>query len=376
MKLRKGRPTLAVVDRSALRANFAEVRKRVPQSVAVLAVVKADAYGHGATEVARVLEKEGARAFGVATVEEGVQIRDAGVIHAEVVVLAGFVADQVEDIFRHRLTPVVCDLEMGRILDQRLRGSTRALPVHVKVDTGLGRLGVPPRELPEFLTEMKRFKTLQIVGLCSHLGSATRVTGDVIDRQVGFFHRATELLAIHGSPPRVRHLANSSAVLLRPDLHFDMVRPGIVLYGVFPDGAPEGPVPLRPAMTLRTSILQLRRLPSGHGVSYNQTFVTGRESLIATLPIGYADGYPRRLSNRAEVLVRGHRAPVVGAICMDTTMVDVTEVPGVERGDEVVLWGRQGDAEIHIDEVAEWAETIAYEILTTVGRRVPRVYVN
>ncbi|MGH7818642.1 MAG: alanine racemase [Candidatus Binatia bacterium] len=376
MKIRKGRPTVAVIDRAALRSNFAEVRKRVVGDAVLMAVVKADAYGHGAPEVARILEREGARAFGVATVEEGVEIRDAGVVHPEVLVLGGFVADQVEAIFHHRMTPVVCDIDMGRMLAERLRGSMRSVPVHVKVDTGLGRLGVPMMYLTAFLTEMKKLKGLEIVGLCSHLGSAVKVTGETIDRQVATFHRAWELLAIHGTPARVRHLANSAALLSRPDLHYEMVRPGLVLYGVHPDGAPETGHPLRPAMSLRTAILQLRRLPAGHGIGYDQTFVTQRESLIASLPIGYADGYPRRLSNRGQVLVRGRRVPIVGRVSMDTTMVDVTDVTGVQRGDEVVLCGRQGQAEILVDEVAQWAETIAYEILTRIGPRVGRAYVN
>jgi alanine racemase len=376
MKVRKGRPTVAVIDREALRANLAEVGRQLAGGAQVLAMVKADAYGHGVGEVARVLEKDGVKHFGVATVEEGVAIRDAGVVHPEVFVFAGFVADQVEDIFRHRMTPIVCDLEMARILDQRLRGSPRSAPVHLKVDTGLGRLGVPAAEVGDFLPQMKKLDRLKVTGLCSHLGSAVRVVGPEIDRQVAAFIRAGELLAIHGTPAKVRHLANSSALMARKDLHFEMVRPGIVLYGVFPDGAASGPMKLRPAMTLKTIVLELRRLPAGHGVSYDQTFVTGRESLIATLPIGYADGYPRRLSNRAAVLVRGVRAPVVGRVCMDTTMVDVTDVPGVERGDEVVLWGRQGTTELRVDEVAAAAETIAYELLSTVGKRIPRLYVN
>jgi len=376
MKIRKSRPTVAVIDRAALRSNLAELRRRIDPRVTILAVVKADAYGHGAAEVARVLEREGVRSFGVATVAEGVEVREAGVVHPDIVVLAGFTADQVEAIFRFRMTPVVLDIDMARLLDQRLRSSMRSVPVHVKVDTGLGRLGVPMGELTDFLREMKKLRGLQIVGLCSHLGSAVHVQGETIERQLSVFHRAEELLAIHGFPPQVRHLANSAALIARPDLHFDLVRPGLALYGIYPGGPPEGPHPLRPAMTLRTIVLQLRRLPAGHGIGYDQTFVTTRDSLIATLPIGYADGYPRRLSNRAEVLIRGERAPVVGRVSMDTTMVDVTDIEGVERNDEVVMWGQQGSAEILVDEVAAWAETIPYEILTRLGRRVQRAYVN
>jgi alanine racemase len=376
MKVRQGRPTIAEIDRSALRWNLGQVQRRVKNGLPLMAVVKADAYGHGIAEVARVLEKEGVKAFGVATVEEGVAIRDGGVVHPEVLVLGGFVTDQVEPIFHHRLTPVVCDLEMAKILAQRLRGSMRALPVHVKADTGLGRLGVPLGQMPVFLDEMRKIERLKIVGLCSHLGSAVDLATPWVERQVQAFIRAGELCAIHGSPVRLRHLANSLATLTRPDLHFEMVRPGLALYGLLPNGGSDPAIELRPAMRLRTRVLQLRRLPPGYGVGYDQTFVTERDSLIATLPIGYADGYARALSNRGEVLVRGRRARVVGRISMDLTMIDVTEVPGVELGDEVVLWGKQGEGEIRVDEVAAWAETISYELLTTVGRRIPRVYVN
>jgi alanine racemase len=376
MKVRQGRPTFAEIDRSALRWNLKQVQKRLSNGAALLAVVKADAYGHGIAEVARVLEKEGVRAFGVATVEEGVAIRDGGVVHPEILVLAGFVNDQVEPLFHHRLTPLVCDLDMAKILAQRLRGSMRALPVHIKADTGLGRLGVTLAALPSFLDEMRKIERLKIVGLCSHLGSAVDLDTPAIERQVQAFLRAGELCAIHGSPVKLRHLANSVATLTRPDLHFEMVRPGLALYGLFPDGRFDPTLELRPAMRLWTRVLQLRRLPPGSGVGYDQTFVTERDSLIATVPIGYADGYSRALSNRGEVLVRGHRARIVGRVSMDLTMIDVSDVPGVELGDEVVLWGRQAGAEIRVDEVAAWAGTISYELLTTVGRRIPRLYVN
>lgn len=376
MKVRQGRPTVAEIDRSALRWNYAQVRARVKDEVTVMAMVKADAYGHGIGEVARILEKEGVKAFGVSTVEEGVAIREAGVVHPEVLAIGGFVSDQVEPIFHNRLTPVVCDLEMAKILAQRLRGSMRAEPVHVKADTGFGRLGMQIRELPAFLDEMKKIERLKIVGICSHLANAVDVSGDWINQQARAFVRASELCAIHGSPVKIRHLANSMATLTRPDLHFEIVRPGLVLYGVFPTGAASGPIELRPAMRLKTRVLQVRRLLAGEAVGYEQTFVAARDTRIATLPIGYADGYPRALSNRGEVLVRGQRAPIAGRVCMDLTMIDVTGIAGVETGDEVVLWGKQGDADLGVDEVADWAGTISYELLTTVGKRIARLYVN
>ena len=376
MKVRQGRPTIAEIDRSALRWNLGQVQRRVKNGVPLMAVVKADAYGHGIAEVARVLEKEGVKAFGVATVEEGVAIRDAGVVHPEVLVLGGFVTDQVEPIFHHRLTPVVCDLEMATILAQRLRGSMRALPVHIKADTGLGRLGVPLAQMPVFLDEMRRIERLKIVGLCSHLGSAVDLATPWIERQVQAFIRAGELCAIHGSPVRLRHLANSAATLGRPDLHFEMVRPGIALYGLLPNGGSDAAIELRPAMRLRTRVLQLRRLPPGSGIGYDQTFVTERDSLIATLPIGYDDGYSRALSNRGRVIVRGQFAPVVGRVSMDLTLVDVTDIQGVQLDDRVTLLGSDGDRKMSADELGAAAGTISYEITCGISNRVPRIYLD
>ncbi len=376
MKIRRGRPTVAEIDRAALRWNVQQVKERIGPKTQLIAIVKADAYGHGGPEVARILEKEGVKSLGVATVEEGVEIREGGVIHPEILVFGGFVSDQVEQIFQHRLTPVVCDIEMAKLLAQRLRGSTRAQPIHLKADTGLGRLGITLAEMPAFFEELKKLTQLKPVAVCSHLISATQVSGSAIDKQVASFVRAFELCAIHGSPVQFRHLANSAATLTRPDLHFEAVRPGIVLYGVNSDGRTDGVVPLRPAMKLRTQVIGIRRLPAGHGVGYDQSFICQRETRIATLPIGYADGYPRAASNRASMLVQGRRARVVGSVCMDVSMIDVTDIPNVAIGDEVVVWGKQGDEEIRVAEVAEWSETIPYEMLTTVGKRIPRQYIN
>ncbi|MEA2627170.1 MAG: alanine racemase, partial [Candidatus Binatota bacterium] len=302
MKLRKGRPTVAEIDRAALRANYGAVRQHVPENVEVLAVVKADAYGHGGPEVARVLEREGVKQFGVATVEEGGALRGRGIVYPEVLVLCGLVAEQVDEILQYRLTPVVCDLEMARVLDHRLHGAMRRLPVHLKVDTGLGRLGVPMHELGAVLPEIAKLEHVQVAGVLTHLGSAVNVVGARVDAQLQAFERALAELERAGFGSLVRHVANSSAVLVRPDTYFDVVRPGLVLYGLFPGGAPQGPIELTPVMRLRTEVLQIRTLPAGHGIGYDRRFVTERESRIATLPVGYADGYPRSLSSTAEVL--------------------------------------------------------------------------
>jgi alanine racemase len=364
-----GRPTFAAIDAAALRANLGAVRAALPAHVAVLAVVKANAYGHGAALVAPIFEAAGADHLGVATIEEGVELRAAGV-RKPILVFTGARAGDIDACHEHQLSIAVLHREMGR----ELAGApgTTPLHVHLKIDTGMGRVGVLPADLPALLDEVRRAGRFHIDGIFSHFANADSVDREYSDYQLRVFRQALETAAAAGVRPRWVHIANSAATLSHPDTHFTMVRPGIILYGV-PPGARFTGDGFRPALRLMTHILELKAVPSEFSVSYGQTFVTRRPSLIATLPIGYADGYSRKLSNRAAVLVRGQRAPVVGAVCMDLTMVDVTEVSGVQLGDEVVLWGRQDGAEISVTEVAGWQETIAYEVLTGVGKRVPRI---
>jgi alanine racemase len=363
-----GRPTLAAIDAAALRHNFALLRAAVAPDVAVLAVVKGDGYGHDAALVAPVLAAAGADWFGVATVDEGVALRCAGV-RQPILVLTGAVRAEVGALAEYDLAVAVPHADMGR--DLAAGAPVRPLRVHVKVDTGMGRIGVLPHELPALLAELRGSGAFSVEGLFSHFASAEGVDHGYAQQQLEAFGRAYDGVRAAGGAPRWVHIANSAATLRHPDAHFSLVRPGIALYGVEPAGTPAPG--LRPVMRLATHIVQLKSVPPGFAVSYGQTFVSRRPSLIATLPIGYADGYGRALSNRGCVLVRGQRAPVVGAVCMDLTMVDVTEVAGVRLGDEVVLWGRQYGAEITAGEVADWQGSIAYEVLTRLGPRVPRV---
>ncbi len=365
-----GRPTFAAVDAAALRENFAAIRSRVPPSVAILAVVKANAYGHGATLVGPTLAAAGADGLGVATVEEAVELRAAGV-RTPIIVLTGAARGDLEAIRTHDIAVAILHRDMVR--DLVSAAPSAPVRVHLKVDTGMGRIGVLPAELPSLVEDMRAAHVFQIEGVFSHFANADSVDSEYSDYQLKVFRQAVATLAAAGNEPRWIHIANSAATLARPDTHFSLVRPGIVLYGVRPNNAPSEGNGFRPVMRLVTGILALKALPSEFPIGYGQTFVTRRPSLIATLPIGYADGYSRKLSNRGAVLVRGRRAPVVGSVCMDLTMVDVTDVPGVEINDEVVLWGRQGAAEITVNEVAAWQETIPYEVLTNVGRRVPRI---
>jgi alanine racemase len=338
-----------------------------------LAVVKANGYGHGAVAAARAFVEAGAAALGVATLEEGAELRGAG-LGVPILLLGGMVPGQEDDVLALDLTPAVWDLDIARALGARAAAQGRRVSVHIKVDTGMGRLGVLPGDVAAVGRVLATLAGIDVEGVFSHLACAEDVSGPAVAEQVRLFAAAVEDLAAAGVRPPRRHLSNSAAVMTLPPAHASMVRPGIMLYGVAPDPALAGRVRFEPAMCFRTVVLQCKRVPTGTPVSYGHTFRTVRPSVLATIAVGYADGYPRLLSNRASVLVRGRRAPVVGRVCMDLTVVDVTDIEGVCAGDEVVLWGCKGGAEIAVNEVALWADTISYELLTGVTARVPRVY--
>ncbi len=371
----QGRPTLCWIDHDALRWNLRQIREKVGANVKILSMVKANAYGHGAAAVAQTLAGAGGDAFGVATLEEGVELRRSG-IHAPILVLAGAYEEQLAEFFAHSLTPVVHDLTRLERLEKAVRRRSATLNVHLKIDTGMGRLGLVAAESEAWIPELKNLAALKIEGVFSHFSHAESVDGDYTRRQLEIFNRVVERLRGEQIAPPLVHFANSAATITLPAAYFDMVRPGIMLYGVYPSAAMANQMILKPVLAWKTNILQLKKVPAGASISYGQTFVTKRESMIATLPIGYADGYPRLLSNRGEVLVGGQRAKVAGRVCMDLTMIDVTDIRNVKQGDEVVLLGRQGNAEISADQIAAWANTISYEILTSIGARVPRIHYN
>ena len=371
----QGRPTLCFIDHSALRWNLAQIRNKVGPKVKILSMVKANGYGHGAAATSRTLGTAGGDAFGVATLEEAVELREAG-IQTPIVVLAGVYPNQIEHFLSHSLTPVVYEIIGLKQLDDAVRSTGVTLNVHIKVDTGMGRLGFLAAEADSWIPELKKLRALKPEGIFSHFSHAESVQGDYTRKQLEIFTCVVENLRRQNIALPLVHLANSAATITLPAAYFDMVRPGIMLYGVFPSPEMSNQISLKPVLTWKTRILQLKKVPPESSISYGQTFITKRESMIATLPIGYADGYQRSLSNRGQILVRGQRAPVVGRVCMDLTMIDVTDIRNVQQGDEVVLLGRQGDAEISADEMATWANTISYEILTSIGARVPRIHHN
>ncbi len=368
------RPTVAVIDRSALRHNFTALRERVPPSVKVMAVVKANAYGHGAVEVASELESQGCDCLGVALCEEGVGLREAG-ITAPIIVLGGTYPDQIKGLLHYNLTPVVFDMRILSELNDMAREARRVVDIHLKVDTGMGRLGLLPHQVPPFLDRLKGLDHIHLAGVLSHFATADEEDRNYAERQLASFLAVVETIRGRGYDPKLIHMANSAAAVDLPASHFNLIRPGIMLYGSYPGRQFREKIDLKPAMKIKTEILQLKKVPKGFPVSYGRRYVTGRESVIATIPAGYGDGYPRSLSGSGELLVRGKRAGVTGTICMDLTMLDVTSIEGVSVGDEVVLLGRQGEEEIRVEEVAERAGTISYEIFCNISARVPRVYI-
>lgn len=372
------RPTVAVVDLRTLADNFRRLRRAVESRVGIIAVTKADAYGHGAVPVARLLEGLGVWGFGVATVEEGLELRRSGIRARVLVMGAAFGRDHAE-VIANDLTPVVGDPgDVDRFADAARAARRLRFGIHVKIDTGMTRIGVVEPGFEPFLRRCARRPAIRVDGLATHFASAEDADPEPTERQLDAFIRCLNLARTLGADPQVIHAANTAAALRYPKSRFDLVRPGIALYGMVPsEHVPNhGFVPVA---SWRTRINAIREVPAGTPVSYGGTHVTKRRSRIATLPVGYADGYPRRLSNRAQVQLDDAegvacRAPVVGNVCMDLCMIDVTDVKGVSVGDAVHLMGGSGPAAIHPDELARWADTVSYEILAGISKRVPRVY--
>lgn len=365
------RSTVAEIDLSALRHNYRLLRSRIPPVASIFAVVKADGYGHGAVPVARTLEEEGARMLGVATVEEGVELRREG-IRAPVVVLGGVEETQAEEAHAHSLSSVLFERgQIGRLAREGKRNGV-PFPVHIKVDTGMGRLGFLEGPAREVLEEVAARPEIRVEGFMTHLSSADGSSAE--ERE---FTRA-QLRAFAEQVPVVRrafgegvavHALNSAGILRWGEFAFDMVRPGITLYGSLPGEGVGDTLGLRPVMRLVTRVVSLKELPDGHPVSYGMRYRCSGARRIAAVPLGYADGYRRTFSNAAQMTVLGRRVPVAGRVCMDHTMIDVTGVPGVSVGTEVVVMGGTGPS---ADELARIADTIPYEILVQVGRRIPR----
>ncbi|MEN8134715.1 MAG: alanine racemase [Thermodesulfobacteriota bacterium] len=366
---------LVEIDLAALRGNYRSILAQVGDGVQVMAIVKSDAYGHGLIPVAKALAREGATTFGVAEVDEGVRLRQAG-IKGEIVILLGVRPDAFSVIVEFALQPVVYDLEGLAALAAYAEQQERQVGVHLKIDTGMGRLGIMPDQLDRYLELLKELSGVRLAGILSHFPRADdrEDRTQAIEQNQRFAEILAKVRQCCGSGPA--HIANSAAILNVSDSHYDLVRPGITLYGCYP--LPEEKISanlqLRPVMSFKTRVIQVKEVPTGYGISYGHTYTTKRPTRLAVLPVGYADGYLRRLSGRAHVIIGGQKVPILGRICMNACLADITDLDQVSAGDEVVLMGCQGGAEITADDIAAWSDTISYEILCLFGGSNRRLY--
>jgi alanine racemase len=386
MRTRITRPTWAEISRTALQHNYATVRDYVAPGATVCAVVKADAYGHGAAECALAFQQERAKWFGVSTPEEGVKLREAG-IRGRILLMSGFWRGAEDLIIEHNLTPAVWDWEHIELLEnaaEKLDKAPQSVAVHWKVETGMARLGTSMDDLNQMISVLQSAQFVMLEGVFTHMASAEVVDAPDVDAQIVRFDDACMTITESGLAPVYFHMANSAGIVTRERTWKNMVRPGLSLYGYYlpftsvlgglADHAPE--LPVIPALTWKTRIIAMRDVDVRTPVGYNGAYITQAPSRLAVLPVGYADGFSRHMSNRGRVLVRGDYANVVGNVTMDLVTIDVTGMPGVSIGDEVVLIGEQGNKKITAWEHASHASTIPYEILCGISARVPRKYVD
>jgi alanine racemase len=376
------RPTWADVSLAALRQNFRTVQKHVGSGVTVCAVVKADAYGHGAVECSRALESEGARWLGVTSLDEAIPLREAG-IQANMLLMTGFWRGEETEIVRLGLTPTVWEPWQIESLDKAAaKIGVKRHAVHLKVDTGMGRLGVSLDQLPKVLGTLENSKNLFLQGLSTHLAASEIMDAPSVSEQEHQFQQAWQMVKGSGMRPSLIHVANTGAVISRRETWNTMVRPGVALYGYYLPFQRAGRevsggtlrLPVKPILTWKTRILSMRNFNAHQPLGYGGTYVTKAPAHVAVLPVGYADGYNRQLSNQGRVIVREHYAPIVGRISMDLTLVDVTGIPGVSVGDEVILLGAEDGLSVDALEHAELANSTPYEILCNISKRVPRRY--
>lgn len=372
------RAAWAEINVSNLDFNIKRIREKVGPDKKITGIIKADGYGHGAVKCATVLVANGIKSFGVATLSEAIHLRDAGFENEQILIL-GLTPDPYADVLaEYNLTPVVCSYSNAKAISEAAAARGKVLSCYIAIDTGMGRIGYIPED-PAAVEDVKmiaELPALRIEGLFSHFATA-----DALDKQYSImqeqrFSAFYKKLLDEDIHVPMRALSNSAAVMELPQAHFEQVRPGIILYGLYPSNEVDrNQLELRPAMSVKANIVHLKKVPAGTTISYGRKWTATRDSLIATIPLGYADGYPRPYSSKAEVIVNGVKAPVTGNICMDQCMIDVTNVPYVRVGDEVTVMGRDGIYEITADDIAEATGTINYEIACAFGQRLPKVYV-
>ena len=367
------RPTQVIINLDALAANFRAIRSHAAPAK-IMPILKANAYGHGLVPVARLMASLGADYLGVAVLEEGILLRQAG-IRTPILVLGGIWGSQIPLFLKYDLALTASSIEKLAQIDQAAEAAGVTARVHLKIDTGMERIGVHDYNAEGFLEAALRRKHIHVEGIFSHFANADAPDLASARLQLERFHNVLRFYERRGLPAPLRHMANSAAVLRLPEAAFDMVRPGILLYGVYPSENVPRTITVQPALTWKTRVVYFKVTPPGRPVSYGWTWTPDRQTRIVTLPVGYGDGYFRAMSNRAHVLIRGRRYPQVGRICMDQMMVNIGWETAY-NGDEVVLIGQQGEERITVEDLARWADTIPYEVLTNINTRVPRIYVG
>lgn len=370
VKQRSFRPTWAEVNLENLAHNFRQIKKSVLKGTKILVTVKADAYGHGLIPVAKRLLIAGVDSFGVASIDEGIILRKAG-INIPILILGLILKKDIAPLFKYRLTPTVCDEDLARAINKEAMRRKRPISVHIKVDTGMGRIGLMHYDAEKIIKNIFKLKFLIKEGLFTHFAFAD-MNKEFTQYQIDLFNCLVNRLELQGIRFPLVHAANSMGLLDYKNSHFTMVRPGLVIYGLYPKENLQ--IHLKPVLSLKTRVVFVKKLPFGYGVSYGHAYVTKKDTKVATLPIGYGDGYPRNLSNRAPVLIKGRRFKISGRICMDQIMVDVGN-HSVRPGDEVVLIGSQGVNKITAEQLASLSGTIPYEIVCGLGSRIPRIYI-
>lgn len=371
----EGVVTWAEIDLDALAFNVRAFKRHVGEGVQVFAVVKANAYGHGAAPIARQALQAGATRLAVHRAIEGIELRQVG-ITAPILIMGYTPPDGAERVARWGLVPSLITMEFARALSARASANGVTIPVHVKVDTGMSRYGLMPPEVLDFLRGIEDLPGVTVEGIFTHFATADWSDETHVRRQLAVFNDVVSTARQAGFQIPIIHAANSAATMRWREAHFNAVRPGIAMYGMHPSSEWPPVFEIRPVLALKSTVCRLRQLPPGAGISYGRTFITQNPTLAALVPVGYGDGYHRILSNRGSVLIRGSRAPILGRVCMDQFVVDATHIPGVQQDDEVVLVGAQGQEHIWAEEVAALAGTINYEVTTSLLGRVARVYLR
>lgn len=370
------RPIWLEINLDAIAHNVKKIRQIVGKNTQIIAVVKANAYGHGAIEVSETLLENGVTMLGVGVIEEGIVLREAG-IKAPILICGLTTNEQLESLVMYNLTATVCDLRAVRILSRIASEKKKKARIHVKIDTGMGRLGIPSEDTLNFVKKISLMENIEIEGIFTHFAATNEEDGNYTRKQFEKYKKALLELERGGINIPLKHVANSTTILNSYRFHLNAVRPGVIVYGLFPSPRTKQIVQLRPAAEFKTKIIFLKEVPAGKSIGYGRTYTTTKPTRIATLPVGYADGYSWLLSNKGEVLVRGERAPIMGRICMDLCMIDVTHIGGVQTGDEIVLWGKQGSEMISAEEVAQKIGSIVYEVICMVDKeRVPKVFIK